>query len=204
MPEGLEKEISKGDMTDLLAFLVSGPSPSAADIAKRLLDDKQPAAKELTCSKLTVVDQNGKPRVVLSFNDMGGHVKVLGAKEQSTVVLENDPVGGLIRLFGANEKRLLLIGGNKDGCQVNVCDPDGNIRAYIGERMLRLLHADYFASFSWNETNQSFGDCVALNMGTDNLAAYEAYLAGTLEDPEFSEADMEAAIERLPEVPAPA
>jgi tryptophan synthase beta chain len=38
--------------------------------------------------------------------------------------------------------------------------------------------------------------------GHFDLAAYDAYLAGDLEDPEFSEADMEAAIERLPEAPA--
>jgi tryptophan synthase beta chain len=31
---------------------------------------------------------------------------------------------------------------------------------------------------------------------------YDAYLAGKLEDPEFSEADMQAALERLPETPA--
>jgi tryptophan synthase beta chain len=46
-----------------------------------------------------------------------------------------------------------------------------------------------------------FGLC---GHGHFDLAAYEAYLAGTLEDPEFSEADMEDAIERLPDVPAPA
>jgi tryptophan synthase beta chain len=38
--------------------------------------------------------------------------------------------------------------------------------------------------------------------GHFDLAAYDSYLAGDLEDPEFSEADMEAAIERLPEAPA--
>jgi tryptophan synthase beta chain len=38
--------------------------------------------------------------------------------------------------------------------------------------------------------------------GHFDLAAYDAYLAGTLEDPEFSEADMEAALARLPEAPA--
>src|SRR3954453_17955573 len=36
------------------------------------------------------------------------------------------------------------------------------------------------------------------------LAAYDAYLSGNLEDPEFSEADMEAALARLPEAPIPA
>ncbi len=38
--------------------------------------------------------------------------------------------------------------------------------------------------------------------GHFDMSAYEAYLAGQLEDPEFSEADMEAALERLPEAPA--
>jgi tryptophan synthase beta chain len=46
-----------------------------------------------------------------------------------------------------------------------------------------------------------FGLC---GHGHFDLSAYEAYLAGQLEDPEFSEDDMEAALERLPEVPAPA
>jgi tryptophan synthase beta chain len=34
------------------------------------------------------------------------------------------------------------------------------------------------------------------------MSAYEAYLAGQLEDPEFSEDDMNAALGRLPEAPA--
>ena len=38
--------------------------------------------------------------------------------------------------------------------------------------------------------------------GHFDLSAYDAYLAGTLEDPEFSESDMEAALARLPETPA--
>ena len=38
--------------------------------------------------------------------------------------------------------------------------------------------------------------------GHFDLAAYDAYLAGELEDPEFSESDMEAALARLPEAPA--
>jgi tryptophan synthase beta chain len=38
--------------------------------------------------------------------------------------------------------------------------------------------------------------------GHFDMSAYEAYLAGDLEDPEFSEADMDAALERLPDAPA--
>jgi tryptophan synthase beta chain len=44
-----------------------------------------------------------------------------------------------------------------------------------------------------------FGLC---GHGHFDLAAYDAYLAGRLEDPEFSEADLEAALARLPEAPA--
>ena len=39
--------------------------------------------------------------------------------------------------------------------------------------------------------------------GHFDMAAYDAYHSGTLEDLEFSEEEMEAALERLPEVPAP-
>ncbi len=38
--------------------------------------------------------------------------------------------------------------------------------------------------------------------GHFDLSAYDAYLAGRLEDPEFSEGDLEAALESLPEAPA--
>ena len=38
--------------------------------------------------------------------------------------------------------------------------------------------------------------------GNFDLAAYDAFLAGELEDPEFSEDDMRAALERLPDAPA--
>jgi tryptophan synthase beta chain len=38
--------------------------------------------------------------------------------------------------------------------------------------------------------------------GHFDLSAYDAYLAGKLEDPQFSQADMDAALQRLPEAPA--
>src|SRR4051795_1929070 len=38
--------------------------------------------------------------------------------------------------------------------------------------------------------------------GNFDLGAYDAYLSGALEDPEFSEEDMQAALARLPEAPA--
>src|SRR2546423_14041493 len=44
-----------------------------------------------------------------------------------------------------------------------------------------------------------FGLC---GHGHFDLVAYDAYLAGKLEDPEFSEDDMNAALAALPEAPA--
>jgi tryptophan synthase beta chain len=44
-----------------------------------------------------------------------------------------------------------------------------------------------------------FGLC---GHGHFDLSAYDAYLAGNLEDPEFSDSDMQAALARLPEAPA--
>jgi tryptophan synthase beta chain len=44
-----------------------------------------------------------------------------------------------------------------------------------------------------------FGLC---GHGHFDLSAYDAYLAGELEDPEFSEAEMEEALARLPDAPA--
>jgi tryptophan synthase beta chain len=38
--------------------------------------------------------------------------------------------------------------------------------------------------------------------GHFDMAAYDAYHSGTLEDLEFSEAEMNEALERLPEAPA--
>lgn len=38
--------------------------------------------------------------------------------------------------------------------------------------------------------------------GHFDMSAYDAYIASRLEDPEFSEADIEAALEGLPEAPA--
>jgi tryptophan synthase beta chain len=38
--------------------------------------------------------------------------------------------------------------------------------------------------------------------GHFDLSAYDAYLGGELEDPVFSEQDMDAALARLPEAPA--
>jgi tryptophan synthase beta chain len=44
-----------------------------------------------------------------------------------------------------------------------------------------------------------FGLC---GHGNFDMSAYDAYLAGKLEDPEFSQSDLDAALAALPQAPA--
>jgi len=49
------------------------------------------------------------------------------------------------------------------------------VRRRVGQKMLDLLKADYFASYVWDDVNQKFVSCVQLNMTDDNLNKYESY-----------------------------
>ena len=52
---------------------------------------------------------------------------------------------------------------------------EAEIRRRVGAELLGLLDADYFASFVWSPTSRRFDGRVAINMGDDNLVAYERY-----------------------------
>ncbi len=49
------------------------------------------------------------------------------------------------------------------------------VRRRVGRWMLELLHADYFASYVWDEASGTFISGVHLNMTEENLAGYETY-----------------------------
>jgi tryptophan synthase beta chain len=70
-------------------------------------------------------------------------------------------------------------------------EPAHAIRATIEEALA--------AKEAGEERTILFGLC---GHGNFDLAAYDAYLAGTLEDPEFSEEDLRAALDALPSAPA--
>src|ERR1700692_1364117 len=46
------------------------------------------------------------------------------------------------------------------------------VRERIGQHLLELLSADYYASFVWDTPSRSFGSGVCLNMSLDSLASY--------------------------------
>jgi DNA-binding CsgD family transcriptional regulator len=50
-----------------------------------------------------------------------------------------------------------------------------DVREAIGQHLLELLQADYYASFVWDEETGTFGRVVFLNMDPGNLANYDRY-----------------------------
>lgn len=52
---------------------------------------------------------------------------------------------------------------------------EADLRNRIGDPLLKLLDADYYASYVWEPDQKRFGRCVALNMSNDTLDAYDAY-----------------------------
>ena len=50
-----------------------------------------------------------------------------------------------------------------------------SVREGIADDLLRLVRADYFASFVWDEPTGTFGRPVFRRMSSDNLARYAAY-----------------------------
>lgn len=49
------------------------------------------------------------------------------------------------------------------------------VRQRVGETLLELLDADYFASYVWKDDENRFVSGVNINMSSDNLARYEAH-----------------------------
>lgn len=50
-----------------------------------------------------------------------------------------------------------------------------DLRNRIGDPLLKLLDADYYASYVWEPEQKRFGRRVAINMSNDTLDAYDAY-----------------------------
>ena len=49
------------------------------------------------------------------------------------------------------------------------------VRKRVGQRLLTLLDADFFASYVWDKNSNQFVSGVSINMNDDNLKSYETY-----------------------------
>lgn len=50
-----------------------------------------------------------------------------------------------------------------------------DMRLQVGEQLLTLLDADYYASYAWNPAAERFEGGVSINMSSRNFSAYDAY-----------------------------
>ena len=53
--------------------------------------------------------------------------------------------------------------------------PHQELRLEMGKQLLKLLNADYFASYIWNHSSHQFEQGVWLEMNGDNLSRYEQH-----------------------------
>lgn len=49
------------------------------------------------------------------------------------------------------------------------------IRTAVGESLMTLLDADFYASYVWNAKDRKFDDGVSINMDSENLVKYDEY-----------------------------
>lgn len=49
------------------------------------------------------------------------------------------------------------------------------VRQRVGNKLLELLKAEYFASYVWDEQKSRFVSCVQINMTDENLKRYDSY-----------------------------
>jgi hypothetical protein len=112
-------------LVSAMAFAMSAPAWGNAQ-------DGEKGPQELVCKKLTIVNADGKPRMVLTFNEGGGFIKVMNTEGKNIATISGEKFGGAFDLFGPDEKRSFGVGSNKDGCQLNVRDADGQARGYLG------------------------------------------------------------------------
>ncbi len=75
-------------------------------------------------------------------------------------------------MYISNEKLQLL---EQIMWGLNTCSSSHEVREFVSMPLLRLLDADYFASYTWDDDKRCFGDRVSVNMDPANLVNYERY-----------------------------
>jgi hypothetical protein len=126
-----------------------------------------------TCDNLSEQETKTEPAPFECPLNQGGHC----LKSRLETQPRGTPVG---HLFRERESAMYLTQQDaaRIGELVNWLSQDCSeqeIRSMTGNVLLRVLKADYFASFVWDEPSQSFANSVAINMGMDNLEDYLTY-----------------------------
>jgi hypothetical protein len=117
-----------GGLLMLVGMLFSSISPLTA---------QKDVFGEITCTKLTVVDKDGKGSVRLFIDEHGGHIGVAGKYAKGAASLPGaaglniDEHGGVVSVFGKNAKGMASLSIAEHGGVVGVYDKDRNIRTSL-------------------------------------------------------------------------
>lgn len=95
-------------------------------------------AMEITCRALKVVDDKGKVRLQLAYNQAGGVLHVNNAGGKTVAVVEADKDGGLLSILGhdGKERAFVGVGIKQSGGLIYLKDTQGKTRANL------LVHQD--------------------------------------------------------------
>ena len=96
----------------------------------------------IECTKLSVMDAEGKAKTVLKTDEHGGRVVAHGKNGDSRVVLSIGEHGGKVAARGENGKSLVWLGIGEHGAYVNVRGEHGanvNVREKNDKSRVRLI-----------------------------------------------------------------
>lgn len=91
-------------------------------------------ARDIVCSSLKIVGQDGKERLTLGYDQVSGFVKVHGPDGKIRAMLWSTADGrnGALNLVDENGKNRVILSGGPKGGGFEVYAPDGQQHCYVG------------------------------------------------------------------------
>ena len=89
---------------------------------------------EIECTRLTVVDADGKMGVLLTTTEHGGSVLTPGKDGKSVASLGVDEHGGSVSAFGKDGQSAVMLGVDEHGGGVSAFGKDGQLAAMLAAK----------------------------------------------------------------------
>ena len=91
-------------------------------------------ARDIVATSLKIVGADGKEKVALGIDNIGGFIKILGSDGKVRAALWTDDKGnqGLLSMQDENGKSRLLLGGSELGGYVDLYGKNGTRHVYLG------------------------------------------------------------------------
>lgn len=138
------------------------------DAPRAWAQDKE--AVELTCRALKVVDDKGKVRLQLAYNQTGGVIHLNNADGKTVAALEADKDGGFVSVLGhdGKERAFVGVGDKQGGGLIYLKDNQGKNRANLlvyqdGNGGLLFRNADGRQEAFYGVSAKGLGGLINLN-----------------------------------------